>query len=148
MGKMNALSMIQDQIAELSDGFYMCSTEEQETRRVIYDQVQKELLEMYGENAQANLVDPWMFDIYSDLYKDRYNVRPRGHTYATMKAFMDNIPPLEDEEDDEENDDRFDPDIEQWEADLWEDEAVRDFEEVHGVSISHEAVMSGFMIGL
>lgn len=146
MGKMNALSMINDQIVELTEGFFQCSEAEQERRRVLYrEQLQPELLEMYGPESPAHLVDPWMADTYSDLYKDRYNMRPRGHSYATMKRFMDNIPPLEDFIDDEDDveGDRFDPDISQWGADeSTEDQLmrVRDFEEVYGVSAMGQAM--------
>lgn len=144
MGKMNALSMINDQIVELTEGFYQCSEAEQERRRALYHEIQPELLALLGEDAPAHSVDPWMADVYTDLYKDRYNIRPRGHTYATMKSFMDNIPPLEDFNDEDEGEgDRFDPDISQWADDeTTEDQLmrVRDFEEVYGVSAMGQAM--------
>jgi len=168
MGKMNELSQVVARVNEVTEGFFRCSEAEQEARRTEYRTVlQPALLAAYGEDAPGHMVDPWMADTYSDLYKDRYGCRPREYSYRTMKSFMDNIPPLEDfldeedemdgieraqleaafpsltggEQDDEDEGDRFDPDITKWVSD--EDEvaaAARDFEEVYGVSAMGQAL--------
>ena len=42
-----------------------------------------------------------LYDCYSDLHKDRYGVRPRfaaGYSVAELKAALDRLPPLDDEE--------------------------------------------------
>lgn len=137
-----AIAAIEARSVELFRAYFQLSDAQQEAATVEYTTVlQPALLAHYGPDALATVVDPWAADTYSDLYKDRNGFRPRGHSYATMKAFMDNIPPLEDDADephDGEEDDRqaelaqmidayysFD---DQTEADL------RDFEEVYGVS--------------
>lgn len=90
-----------------------------------------------GPNVDAHLIDPWMADTYSDLYKDRYGTRPRGHSYATMKAWMDNIPPLEPQDDE--------LDIADWEinpSDVDDSTMIKllDFQEVYGISAMSQAM--------
>jgi hypothetical protein len=153
MGKMNELSIVVDRISELTEGFFRCSDAEQTARTAEYKTVlQPALLAAYGAEAPGHLVDPWMADSYSDLYKDRYNVRPREYSYATMKAFMDNVPPLEDFLDDEEDEvdgDRFDPDISKWAAEEDDlDARIREYEDVYGVSAMGQALkFSGMLEG-
>jgi hypothetical protein len=143
MGKMNALFTLEQRVAELTTGFFQCSEQEQVARAQEYTtELQPALLAAYGEDGPAHKVDPWMFDTYSDLYKDRNGVRPRGDNYRTMATWMANISPLPPLDDEEEVDgDRFDPDISGWEA---EDDdlaiRVRDFEDVYGVSALGQAM--------
>lgn len=158
MGKMNELSMLNARVEELFTGYFLCEPDEQGRRTDEYREVlQPSLLAIYGVDADAPVVDPWMFDVYSDLYKDRYNIRPRGHSYRTMMTFMDNIPPLEDFEEEELEDegDRFDPDISKWAGE--DDEEIKpmdlvikpdadfearlkDFEDVYGVPAFSQAI--------
>lgn len=140
-----AIAAVEARAVELFRGYFQLSEAQQDAATVEYKTVlQPALLAHYGPDALATVVDPWSADVYSDLYKDRNGFRPRGHSYTTMKAFMDNVPPLEDDADevhfphDGEEEDRqaelaqmtdayysFD---DQTEADL------RDFEDVYGVS--------------
>ena len=148
MGKMNELSLVVDRVNEITRGFFGKSEQEQEVLRTEYRNVlQPALLAAYGEDAYCHMVDPWMAETFSDLYKDRNGIRPRGFSYKYMAEWMANIPPLEDgdeiyaDDEDEVDGDRFDPDISQWGKD--EDEiaaAARDFEEVYGVSAMGQAL--------
>jgi hypothetical protein len=149
MSKMAEVFTAEQRVAELTKDFFRDSEEGQELRREEYKQIVPILLAYYGEEGLGFKVDPWMAETYNELYKDRYNVRPREYSYRTMMAFMNNIPPLEDfldDEDDafEEEGDRFDPDISGWgsEADDVADVAMRarDFEEVYGVSAMGQAM--------
>lgn len=141
MGKMNELSQVIARVNELHEGYFQCSDAEQEARTAEYQTVlQPALLAAYGEDASCYMVDPWMAECFSDLYKDRNGIRPRDFSYKYMAEWMANIPPLEDSDelfaDDEEVDgDRFDPDISKWGEDEDDFEArVRDYEDVYGVS--------------
>ena len=143
---MSELALAQSRMKELTENFFRCSEAEQETRREEYRQIVPVLLALLGEDAPGHSVDPWTADAYSDLYKDRYNHRPREYSYRTMMAFMNDIPPLEDFMDDE-DEDRFDPDISAWDEDEHETEhdnnlleRVRDYEEVYGVSVIGQAM--------
>jgi hypothetical protein len=120
MSKMSEVFIAQERMAELVESFYHCSEEEQlAMSKEMNEDLIPVLLAYHGPSAPAHTIDPLMADCYGDLYKDRYYVRPRGHSYATMKAFMDNVPPLEDEDDEDrvapyeqeapEDEDRFDP---------------------------------------
>ena len=55
-----------------------------------YDTTVTALRELLGPDAHCGEVDSDLYSAYSDLYKDRYNSRPRGHvTYEDVKAFVD-----------------------------------------------------------
>lgn len=43
-----------------------------------YNRIQ-EALEALWPDLHAGVTDPWQYDTYSDLYKDDYGFRPRGH---------------------------------------------------------------------
>ncbi len=151
MGKMNELSQVVARINELYEGYFQCSDAEQEARTAEYKNVlQPALLAAYGENAYCHMVDPWQAETYSELYKDRNGFRPREHSYKTMAAWMANIPPLEDSDElfaDEENGDRFDPDISKWdEADDDFEARVRDYEDVYGVPAMGQALKFAGML--
>lgn len=133
---MTDIAALEARASDMYIGYFRKSEAEQTAMTEEYKTViQPALLAHYGADALATLVDPWMAETYSDLYKDRAGFRPRGHSYATMKSFMDNIPPLEDEDEPEDRDARLEALIDtyysfdnQTEADL------RDFEDVYGVS--------------
>lgn len=44
-----------------------------------YDRMVEELEELLGPDAHANQVDPDLFSLFSDLWKDEYGSRPRHH---------------------------------------------------------------------
>ena len=132
-----AIAALEARAVEMFVGYFQKSEADQEAMTAEYkDVIQPALLAHYGADACATVVDPWMAETYSDLYKDRYGFRPRGHSYATMKAFMDNIPPLEDFiEDEAEQKARFEAMIDSYYSfDARTEEELRDFEDVYGVS--------------
>lgn len=46
----------------------------------------------------ASISDPWSFQTYSDLYKDRNGFRPRGRiTGAEVREWLENLPPLDED---------------------------------------------------
>ena len=132
---MTDIAALEARASDMYIGYFRKSEAEQTAMTEEYKTViQPALLAHYGADALATQVDPWMAETYSDLYKDRAGFRPRGHSYATMKSFMDNIPPLEEDEP-EDRDARLEALIDTYysfddatEADL------RDFEDVYGVS--------------
>jgi hypothetical protein len=56
-----------------------------------YDAIVELLLATLGENTHCSKIDIEMFSLFSDLYKDRTGVRPRGElwSYARVKAWLD-----------------------------------------------------------
>jgi hypothetical protein len=141
MGKMRDLFTLEQRVAEISEGFFQASEAEQEARRAEYcNELQPLLLKAYGEDALGIKVDPWMAESYSELYKDRYGSRPRGHSYRYMAAWMENVPPLEDFEEEYVEGDRFDPDISTWGSEEDTLERVADYEAVYGVSAMGQAM--------
>ncbi len=129
------IAALEARASELYDGYFLKSEAEQTAMTEEYKNViQPALLAHYGADALATLVDPWMAETYSDLYKDRAGFRPRGHSYATMKDFMDNIPPLEEDEP-EDRDARLEAMIDTYYSfDDTTEAELRDFEDVYGVS--------------
>ena len=132
---MTDIAALEARAADMYTNYFRKSEAEQTAMTEEYKTViQPALLAHYGADALATQVDPWTAEVYSDLYKDRAGFRPRGHSYATMKSFMDSIPPLEEDEP-EDRDARLEALIDTYysfddatEADL------RDFEDVYGVS--------------
>ncbi len=83
------LHEIYREMLDLGDDFFRASEEEQDRRRTRYHSLVDELIQILGTDANVGIVDPWLFDSYSDCYKDDAGFRPRGHSYATAKAYMD-----------------------------------------------------------
>lgn len=134
-----AIAALEARAAEMFSGYFQKPEAEQDAMTAEYKNViQPALLAHYGADALGNVVDPWMAETYSDLYKDRYGFRPRGHSYAVMKAFMDNIPPLVDDNEDEaeaEEQARLEAMTDSYYSlDARTEEELRDFEDVYGVS--------------
>ena len=140
-----AIAAVEARSVELFRAYFQLSEEQQTAATDEYKTVlQPALLAHYGPDALATVVDPWSADVYSDLYKDRNGFRPRGHSYATMKEFMDNVPPLEDDADevhfphDGEEEDRQAELAQMTDAyysfDDQTEVELREFEDVYGVS--------------
>lgn len=83
------LHEIYREMMDLGDDFFQAAKEEQTRRRTRYHSLVEELIAILGTDADVGIVDPWLFDSYSDCYKDDVGFRPRGHSYATAKAYMD-----------------------------------------------------------
>lgn len=145
MGRMAELFTVEQRVSEITERFWDADEAEQAILRKEYREVlQPALLAAYGPYESCFMVDPWMAETFSDLYKDRNGIRPRSFNYRAMVEWMSNIPPLEE---DEPEGDRFDPDITKWVDD--EDEfaaQVRDFEEVYGVSAMGQALRFNGML--
>lgn len=134
-----AIEAVEARSLELYQGYFQLSDAQQVAATTEYQTVlQPALLAHYGPDALASVVDPWMASAYSDMYKDRNGFRPRGHSYATMKSFMDNVPPLE-----EDNDEGPDAELAAltdqmsdayYSFDNHTEAELRDFEDVYGVS--------------
>lgn len=72
----------------LGDGIFEASLVEKFARRGAYHHIRKALEGLYPE-ASGSLTDPWIAETYSELYKDDYGVRPRGHlTGKAMRAWV------------------------------------------------------------
>lgn len=55
-----------------------------------YDGIVALLVETFGVHASCTRIDPELWSLYSDLFKDRNGFRPRGGvTYSAVKAWMD-----------------------------------------------------------
>ena len=55
-----------------------------------YDAIVALLVETFGVHASCTRIDPELWSLYSDLFKDRNGFRPRGGvTYSAVKAWMD-----------------------------------------------------------
>lgn len=72
----------------LGDGIFEASLVEKFARRGAYHHIRKALEGLYPE-ASGSLTDPWIAETYSELYKDDYGVRPRGHlTGKAMRLWV------------------------------------------------------------
>lgn len=131
-----AIAAFEARAVEMFNGYFSKSEDEQNAMTAEYQTViQPALLAHYGAAELASIVDPWMFDAYTDLYKDRNGFRPRGHSYAAMKSYMDNLPPLEDDCDDVSEDDDLGTKIDAYYSfDSRTEEELRDYQDVYGVS--------------
>lgn len=84
------LHEIYREMLDLGDDFFAMAKDEQKRRRARYETLRDELLQIVGADAHVNLVDPWMWDAYSDCYKDDVGFRPKGHhSYLQVKAYFD-----------------------------------------------------------
>lgn len=77
------------EMLDLGDDFFSASKEDQESRRTRYNTLRDELIQLLGVDADVAIIDPWLFDSYSDCYKDDVGFRPRGHSYRAARAYMD-----------------------------------------------------------
>lgn len=72
----------------LGDGIWDADTLEKFARRGAYHHMSRALEEMFPD-APGGRTDPWSAETYSDLYKDDYGCRPRGHvTGREMRAWL------------------------------------------------------------
>jgi hypothetical protein len=62
----------------LGDGIWDVPLVEKFARRGAYHHIRKALEVLYPQ-ASGSLTDPWIAEVYSELYKDDYGFRPRGH---------------------------------------------------------------------
>jgi hypothetical protein len=54
-----------------------------------YEHTIKQLQKLLGPDAHVGHIDPDLHSFYSDTYKDRHGIRPRGHTtWADADAFI------------------------------------------------------------
>jgi hypothetical protein len=66
-----------------------------------YEATVAALREMLGPDAHCGEVDSGLYCLYSDLYKDRCNFRPRGHiTYQQVRDYVDSCKDSDIHEDD------------------------------------------------
>jgi hypothetical protein len=127
---------IWNRINFLSDAIWHMDEPAAIEAREEYKQYVQKNIQLFSVDAPAGMIDPWMADTYSDLYKDRYGFRPRGHSYLSMKQWMDNIPPLYHDDDDDLWVEEYNP------SDRDESEIIRalDFKDVYGISVMDQAM--------
>lgn len=78
MDKLKELKLKQEHAYEAS----MCAMTPAEKAKAVdaYNATVNELVTLLGPDAHCCDVDMDTFSVYSDLYKDRNNIRPRFHT--------------------------------------------------------------------
>lgn len=84
------LHEIYREMFDIQDGFFDLDETKQTEFAARYDSLRDELITVLGEDVGVGLIDPWLFDIFSDCYKSDVGFRPRNHTYRQAKDYMAN----------------------------------------------------------
>lgn len=91
-GENPRLHEIYREMFDIQDGFFDLSEADQKPMAARYDSLRDELITILGEDVGVGLIDPWLYDIFSDCYKSDVGSRPRNYSYRAAKAYMDSRP--------------------------------------------------------
>ena len=65
-------------------------SDERDVINTEYDAIVERLVEALGEHTHCGKIDPDMFSLFSDSFKDRIGFRPRGmSSYAYVKGWLE-----------------------------------------------------------